>query len=403
MRRRYQQRHVFQKGRQRSEKWASDEPAYVRFWKDIPGQPDFKRTYVPLGVCRTRTIAERKAAEELERLGINSNQHFIEATSSITFHEQGERWLKSLSKRKRNPLEQTTIDNRQYALDKWIYPFFEDRLLAEINNRSMKELVETMAPKRSAASIRDYVNIVKGVVASAITEEGEELFPRKWNEEYIDAPLIGAQRQPSTNADGVTAIVSSAKGQYQMLYALLAGCGPLRAGEALGLEVGKHISPDFRTLYIQQKAKRGVIQRHLKTKNGAREVDLCSTLAAMLQDFIGTRTSGLLFQTSTGAQLLQSNTLQDSLHPILEKLEHVKGGFNIFRRFRITLLDKSDCPDALKHFWSEHAQKHISERYVKLLGKRQFRLDWADRIGLGFSLPGSVGRLGRLSVVLNVA
>jgi len=260
-----------------------------------------------------------------------------------------------------------------------------------------------MAPKLSAASIRDYMNIVKAVVASAINDDGEELFPRNWNEEYIDAPLIDAQRQPSTNADGVTAIVSSAEGQYQMLYALLAGCGPLRAGEALGLEVGKHISPDFRTLYIQQKAKRGVIQRHLKTKNGAREVDLCSTLAAMLQDFIGTRTSGLLFQTSTGAQLLQSNTLQDSLHPILEKLEHVKGGFNIFRRFRITLLDKSDCPDALKHFWSGHAQKHISERYVKLLGERQFRLDWADRIGLGFLLPGSVGRPGRLSVVPNVA
>src|SRR5947208_17003671 len=115
----------------------------------------------------------------------------------------------------------------------------------------MKELVETMAPKLSAASIRDYVNIVKAVVASAINEDGEELFPWKWNEEYIDAPLIDAQRQPSTNAEGVTAIVSSAKGQYQMLYALGAGCGPLRAGEALGLEVGKHISPDFRTLYMK--------------------------------------------------------------------------------------------------------------------------------------------------------
>src|ERR1700737_307435 len=72
----------------------------------------------------------------------------------------------------------------------------------------------------------------------------------------------------------------------------------VRVGEALGLEVGKHISPDCRTLYIQQKAKRGLIQQRLKTKNGAREVDLCSTLAAMLQNFIGARTSGLLFQTS---------------------------------------------------------------------------------------------------------
>jgi hypothetical protein len=64
-----------------------------------------------------------------------------------------------------------------------------------------------------------------------------------------------------------------------------------------------------------------------------RDVDLCTSLAAMLRDFIGNRTSGLLFCTSTGGQLLQSNTLQDSLHPILKELEHVKGGFNIFRRF----------------------------------------------------------------------
>jgi hypothetical protein len=39
-------------------------------------------------------------------------------------------------------------------------------------------------------------------VASAINEDGEELFPRKWNEEYIDAPQIDAQRQPSATSDG---------------------------------------------------------------------------------------------------------------------------------------------------------------------------------------------------------
>jgi len=36
-------------------------------------------------------------------------------------------------------------------------------------------------------------------------------------------------------------IVKEAKGQYRVLYALLAGCGPVRAREALGLETGKHI------------------------------------------------------------------------------------------------------------------------------------------------------------------
>jgi hypothetical protein len=113
-----------------------------------------------------------------------------------------------------------------------------------------------------------------------------------------------------------------------------------------------------RTLYIRQKAKRGVIQAWAKTQSGTeiqcdgetigRDVDLSTELAAMLREFIGNRTAGLLFRTSTGNQLLQANTLQGSLHPILKKIEHVKGGFNIFRRYRITKLKTSDCPDFLQ-------------------------------------------------------
>jgi hypothetical protein len=107
----------------------------------------------------------------------------------------------------------------------------------------------------------------------------------------------------------------------------------------------------------------------------------------MLPEHIGNRTSGLLFSTSTGGQLLQANTLQDSLHPIVKKLEHVKSGFNIFRRFRITELRKSDCPDALQQVWSGHAPTHVSERYTKLLQDRAYRLGWAEKIGLVFDLP----------------
>jgi hypothetical protein len=183
------------------------------------------------------------------------------------------------------------------------------------------------------------------VVASAINEKAEELFPRKWNEEFIDAPIIEKQNQPSTTSEGMAEILRYADGQFRVLYALLGGCGPLRAGEALGLEIGKHISEDCRTLYVRQKAKRGKIQPNLKTKHGERDTDLCTPLAAMLRDFIGSRTSGLLFCTSTGKQLLQSNTLQDSLHPILKKIEHEKGGFNIFRRFRITQLETAGVPE----------------------------------------------------------
>jgi hypothetical protein len=241
-----------------------------------------------------------------------------------------------------------------------------------------------------------YVGILLFLILPGVFVLGLILIP-VGIEEFIDAPLVKHQRQPSTTCAGMSDIALFATAQYQVLYALLAGCGPLRAGEALGLEIGKHISEDFRTLYIVQKAKRGEIQPYLKTKAGTREVDLCSQLANMLRDFVGERPAELLFHSSTGAQLLQSNTLRDSLHPILDYLAHERGGFNIFRRFRLTHLEKSDCPEPLKHFWSGHAPKHVSERYVKLTQERDFRLMWAEKIGLGFELPGAkVGQLGQL-------
>ena len=392
-RRTYQAGSVFQKGRSKSDPWLGSVPAYGRFWTDAAGQAEQRREVVPLGICRTRTIAERLLAEHLEKAGVNSAQRFIEVTSTTTFRQQGETWLRSLLQRKRNPLEQTTIDSRRYVMDKWIYPHLGDIYLADVNNLAMKQLVETMAAEQlSPATIRDYSNIVKWVVASVIDENGEERFPRKWNDEYIDAPIIGKQRQPTSDGDGISNIVLGATGHYRMLYALLAGCGPLRVGEALGLEIDKHISSDFRTLQIVQKAKRNEIQGYLKTKNGERQVDLCTSLAHMLREYVGDRRTGYLFCASSGNLLYQSNILRDSLHPLLDAIGHESGGFNIFRRFRLTHLSKMDCPYELKHFWSGHAPSHVSERYIKLKGEKDYRLEWAERIGLGFQ----VGQPGQL-------
>ena len=397
-RRTYQAGSVFQKGKSKINKWDPTGTAYGRFWRDVPGARP-ARVVISLGVCRTRSLAQRKCVDEIEKLHLNSTQHLVEVTSQITFRQQAEMWLKLLATRKRNPVEQTTIDTRRYALDKWIYPALGDTHLADINNLSLKNLVDQLADASlSPATIRDYSQIVKGVVASAIDENGEEKFPRKWNAEFIDAPLVDKQNQPTTDCQGMSDIAYYAQGQYRILYALLAGCGPMRVGEALGLEIDKHISPDFRTLYIRQKAKRGKIQAHLKTKAGERDIDLCTPLANMLREFVDKRKSGLLFHTTTGKQLLQANTLQDSLHPILNYMAHEYGGFNIFRRFRRTHVETSGCPEALRHFWSGHAQKHVSERYIKLLQKREFRLEWAERIGLGFELPNQAnsGQLGQL-------
>jgi hypothetical protein len=78
-------------------------------------------------------------------------------------------------------------------------------------------------------------------------------------------------------------------------------------------------------------------------------------------------------------------------------------GSHIFRRFRITNLQKSECPEALRHFCSGHAPKHVSERYTKLREERDFRLEWVGKIGLGFDLPAPMEQHGQLHTVSKVA
>jgi hypothetical protein len=396
-RRTYQAGGVYQAGKTRADRWDAAASAYGRFWKDRPSGKKHLAS-VTLGICRTRSIAERKLAEHIDKLGISSSSQFTQSTSTLTFKRQAEAWLRSLANRKRNPVEETTINNRRYTLDKWIYPFLGSTYLADVNNLALKEFVEHLtAESLVPSSIRDYSNIVKAVVASAIDENVEEKFPRKWNVEFIDASPIDEQRQPTSTSEGFSDMILFAMGQYRMLYALLVGCGSLRANEALGLEIDKHISRAFRTLQVERKTKSGRIYPCLKTKNGRRQVDVCSQLAEMLRGFARERTSGVLFRPSTGAQLFQSNTLSDSLHPILDYIVHERGGFNIFRRFCLTHLETSGCPDALNPLWSRHAHKHVSERYVKLAQDRAFRLSPAEKIGLGFQLSGaSNGQLGQL-------
>src|SRR5438876_9508703 len=218
-----------------------------------------------------------------------------------------------------------------------MYPFFGDKLLANIHNAAMKEFVNHIADL-SPATIRDYVNIAKSVVASARDAEGKVLFPREWDDDFLDAPEIDEQKQPTVDREEMEAILRESQEPYLTLYSLLAGCGPMRPGEALGLDI-RAIHPDFRTLDIVQKAKRGELQDYMKTKNAdskhGRVVDLPVALATLLREFVGVRRSGLVFCKHDGSQLMQRDILKYSLHPILTKLALEQGGLNIFGAFAL--------------------------------------------------------------------
>jgi integrase len=83
-------------------------------------------------------------------------------------------------------------------------------------------------------------------------------------------PGLGEQKQPTVDREEMEAILRESQEADLTLYSLLAACGPMRPGEPLGLDI-RAIHPDFQTLDIVQKAKRGELPDYMKTKNADSE------------------------------------------------------------------------------------------------------------------------------------
>ncbi len=213
---------------QHSKTWDPTAPCYGKFWADVPGCPRRVRRTVALGVCRTKSMARQRLREHLERECINSEQLFRQNTApAVTFRQQAEWWTSSLPARKRRPVKPATISGWRDALNAWLLPDLGDKLLTDVSNKTVRELVEKMsAAELSPKTIVNYVQVVKLVLASAVDEEGEQIYPRKWNHDFIQLPVVrkDKQRRPTvTEADLAQILSNVKKRKYAVLFARAPG------------------------------------------------------------------------------------------------------------------------------------------------------------------------------------
>jgi integrase len=365
---------------QHSKTWDATAPAYGKYWQDLPGSSERKRRTIPLGVCRTKSVARQRLREFLEREGVNSKEVFHQNTApGVTFRQQADWWLASVKARRRRPLKPATISGWRDALNAWLLPNLGEKLLADVSNKAVRELVEKMSEAGlSAKTIVNYVQVAKLVVASAVNDEGEQVYPRTWNHDFIQLPVVRKDKQhrPTvTDADLKEILSNTKKQKHVMLFSLLAATG-LRIGEALALR-STDFGPDCRVLHVRRSVWRGQEQEP-KTSNAVRAVDIPEVLAKELRDYL-VSTKGLLFATANGTPLQQRNVLR-----ILHGVKPV--GFHAFRRFRLTWLRKNGVPKDLERYWMGHAPEEVGDLYSKLKDDVSFRQQWAERAGLGFEL-----------------
>jgi integrase len=380
-------------------------PKYGRYWKDQPGQHERLRVVVSLGNV-TQTVAERNLRNHILKMQVDSPETFVEVTSpTIIFRKQAQWWLDEIragrivSRKKRVPIKPATLAGYQAAMN-WLNETIGDTALADIKNEVAKRLVIKMkAAKLADKTIVNHFQVARAVVASAVSSEGEQLYPRNWNFHFIGLPVVDEKKQskPSLTTSEVDQILTRAKDRYKVLLALLAGTG-LRIGEALGLKLGEHLSGDFSTIRVRQSVWRGSVQTP-KTDNAVREIDIPTSLATFLKVSVGGRTSGFLFQSDSGRPLTQRNVLRNGLEKIRRDVQLEPGkGFHSFRRFRTAHLRKNRVPWDLQKLWLGHANKDVTDRYAEQLNEDvEWRKEVAENAGLGFKLPtleSSVGLLG---------
>ncbi len=68
--------------------------------------------------------------------------------------------------------------------------------LETFGNAAMKRFVQDCARFNwSPSTLADHVLIIKLIIASAVNEEGDKLFPRNWNTRFVNAPPVEPSKQ----------------------------------------------------------------------------------------------------------------------------------------------------------------------------------------------------------------
>jgi hypothetical protein len=250
----------------------------VRFWKDTAGQE--KRVHVRERVCPisgpgllSKSERKRRAREIIQQSGAESREYFKEVVKTnpgaVTFREQSEQWLEQAQNRKRKPIGQSYAVTIQGALDKSILPAIGDLPLGDVDNLSVKPLIDKMSSSGlSPRTVNKYIEHVKQVVESLRGKNGEPVHKRFWDADTMDLPEVeqAEQKRPSIKANTITELIQESIGQEQALYVLLAATG-MRISEALALEV-RHFTNQGRTIAVEQQVEKNALRvvYHLKNR-----------------------------------------------------------------------------------------------------------------------------------------
>ena len=279
----------------------------------------------------------------------------------MVFKDLSAAWLERLSARKRKPCKPATLETFESRVRTHINPLIGEVDVEIFQNKQLRDFAEALVAKALAPkTIFEVVSLVQQIIKSAQDENGNILYIRNWNADFVleRVPEIGNQKQPTITKEQLCEALkvrNASTDKYRIVVALLCASG-LRVGELTALRVGDdgiHSGWDKEgsLLAVHTSLWRGKEQLP-KTVSSIRLVDLSDSVNEMLAAYVqdkGKNFGDYLFATKNKTPFSPTSLQKLALAPLGIP------GFHSCRRWRITHLKMAGTPEPLLKAWAGHS------------------------------------------------
>jgi integrase len=241
--------------------------------------------------------------------------------------------------------------------ENYILPHFGSKRISALRTSDLQLFVNSLKSKLHPRTIKKIT----------VTFQSAWTFARK--QEYVardictgvEFPKMPRPEKTFFKPGEVDQVIEAAPAKYQLMIILAVQSG-IRRGELLGLRVQDIM---FKECKLRIRNNRSLDTDSDPKSGHERQMPIPKAVVTMLREYVGNRTDGYVFRTSTGTAIGLRNASR-LLDEILDDagIKRPGLGWHSFRRYRATELAKAGIPEAHRLQWMGHADVDVDNGYV---------------------------------------
>ena len=306
-------------------------------------------------------------------------------TSPQTFEAYAKDWIDTYTGRTSRGFRDSTRKGYRFSIEKRAIPFFDGRLLAEVDAPLVKRFIRSLFDRKvsgrppAVSTVRGHVAALKALLATAV-EDGKITHNPASGVRIARSgdPVVepaAAELRRALDSDELARFLKVCPDEWRLFFRLLAMTG-IRIGEAIELRWG---DVDFgaKRLRVRRRFYQGAVAPP-KSDNGRRDVPLSPEVAQALWRLQGEHDE-LIFTSLRGCRLDRDWLWKNVLKPTAKKAGVPWAGFHTFRHTCASILFASGKNPKQVQMWLGHSDPGFTLRtYVHLIDDGLGDADFLD-------------------------